>query len=129
MKNRDLDNARNPLMLRTKWEEVQMYSHNALLQFPRKERYLLCAQIETAVENTMLEIIRFEHKTYKKDTLQKIDIGLDYLRTLIRESRNYGYISTHTLGVWTGHVDEAGRILGGLVRFYRARAAQRSNRK
>ena len=128
MKDWELDHARNPLMLRTKWEEVQTYSHNALLQFPRKERYLLCAQIETAIATTMLEIIRFEHKTYKKDTLQKIDIGLDYVRTLIRESRKYGYISTHTLGVWTGHVDEAGRILGGLGRVYRERAAQRQEK-
>ena len=125
MKDWEMDHAKNPLMLRTKWEEVQMYSHNALLQYPRKERYLLCAQIENAVEQTMLEIIRFEHKTYKKDTLQKIDICLDYLRSLIRESRKYGYISTHMLGVWVGHVDEAGRILGGLLRFYREKADKR----
>lgn len=116
-------------MLRTKMEEVQAYSHNALFQFPRKERYLLCAQIERVIEDTMLEIIRFEHKTYKKETLQKIDIGLDYLRTLIRESNRYGYISVHTLGVWTQHVDEAGRILGGLLKFYRERAAARQQKR
>lgn len=119
----NFDKAKNPLILQTKFEEIQHYTHEALMQFPKKERFLLCAEIKTAVDVTMHNIIRMKLKYYKKTTLQDIDVEIDYLRTLVREANSFGYISHGKLGEWVGHLDEAGRILGGLVRLYKDKAA------
>lgn len=126
MRNASFERARNPLMLQTKFETIQTYTHDALFQFPKKERYLLCAQIQQAVEAAMHEIIRFKLKYYKKTSLQDIDIEIDYLRTLVREAHNHGYISTGKRAEWIGHLDEAGRIVGGLRKFYTEKAKEKA---
>ena len=46
------------------------------MQFPKKERFLLCAEIKTAVDVTMHNIIRMKLKYYKKTTLQDIEHSL-----------------------------------------------------
>ena len=125
----DFDHAKNPLILQTKMEEVKDYTHTILFQFPKKERYQLCAEIENTVNAALHEIIRFEKKFYKKTTLQEIDIELEYLRVLIRQARKEGYISVKRLGVWMSKVDEAGRLLCGLVRHFRAVAEARETSK
>jgi hypothetical protein len=112
------DNARSPLILQAKFEDIQRYTHDALFQFPKKERYLLCAQIQRAVEEVMHLIIRFKLKYYKKTTLQDIDVEIDYLRVLVRASHMAGYISTGKRGEWIEHLNEAGRIVGGLKKVY-----------
>lgn len=66
------DNAKNPLILQTKFEDFQRYTHEALFQFPKKERFLLCGQIQTATDEAMQLIIRFRLKYYKKTTLEDV---------------------------------------------------------
>lgn len=112
------DEAKSPLILQTKFEDIQAYTHRALFQFPKAERFLLCAQIKEAVAEAMHEIIRFRMKYYKKSSLQEIDIEIEYLRTLVREAHTLGYISTGRRMEWIEHLNEAGRILGGLKRYY-----------
>ncbi|MBO6304699.1 MAG: diversity-generating retroelement protein Avd [Selenomonadaceae bacterium] len=116
-------NAKNPLILQTKFEEIQAYTHDALWQFPKKERFLLCAQIRETVEAAMHEIIRFRMKYYKKTSLQDLDIEIEYLRTLVREAHKQKYISTGKRMEWIAHLDEAGRIVGGLKKYYASKAA------
>ena len=112
------DTAKNPLILQVKFEEIQQYTHKALMQFPKNERFLLCADIKNAVDLTMHLIIRMKKKYTKKTTLQDIDIELDYLRTLIRNAYSFGYIDNHRRFVWIGKIDEAGRIVGGLMKHF-----------
>lgn len=112
------DGAKSPLILQTKFEDIQAYSHNALFQFPKKERFLLCAQIQQSMDKALHEIIRFRMRYYKKTSLQEIDIEIEYLRTLVRQAHNFGYISTGRRMEWIEHLNEAGRILGGLKRYY-----------
>ena len=125
MQHTNFDRARNPLILQTKFEEIQQYTHNALMQFPKKERFLLCVEIKNAVDETMHNIIRLRLKFFKKTTLQDIDIEVEYLRTLVREANTFGYISNGKLGEWMRSLDEAGRIIGGLVKYYKEKAAKK----
>lgn len=71
----------------------------------------------------MHHIIRMKKHYYKKSTLQDIDVEIDYLRTLIRHAQHAGYISAGKRGDWIANIDEAGRIVGGLQRYYKEKAA------
>ncbi|MGL6014989.1 MAG: diversity-generating retroelement protein Avd [Selenomonadaceae bacterium] len=118
--------AKNPLMLQTKFEEIQVYTHDTLVQFPKRERFLLCAEINSAVDEAMHLIIRMKLRYFKKTTLQDIDVEIDYLRTLVREADALKYISHGKLNEWMSHLDEAGCILGGLVKYYSAKAKEKT---
>ena len=92
--NKDYENQRaqtfahahNPLILRTKLTELAEYSHIALQQFPKRERFILCADIKNAVFDALKLTIRMERRYHKKTTLQDIDVEIDFLRVLIREA-------------------------------------------
>lgn len=112
------ENARNPLILQTKFYDVMLYSNKALLQFPKAEKYQLVADIKESEKECMHNIIDLEKKYTKKTTLQRIDTELEYLRCLIRIAYDCKYIDVKRRHVWIGHIDEAGRILGGLIRHF-----------
>ena len=113
------ENAQNPLILQTKFYDVMVYSHKALLQFPKAEKYQLVANIKESEKECMHHIIDLEKKYTKKTTLQRIDTELEYLRCLIRIAYDCGYINVKRRHVWISQVDEVGRILGGLIKFFR----------
>ncbi|MCI7330225.1 MAG: diversity-generating retroelement protein Avd [Selenomonadaceae bacterium] len=119
--NQEHAHAKQPLILQVKLEDLQLYTHKALFQFPKNERFLLCADIKNSVAECMHLTIRMKKKYTKKTTLQEIDIELDYLRTLIRTAHRCGYITEHKWISWVGRVDECGKILGGLLKFYAGR--------
>lgn len=108
----------NPSMLRTKLNELIRYTHIALEQFPKREKYQLCADIKNSLYTATRLTIQMERRYYKKTTLQDIDVEIDFLRTLVRLSYQLGYISTGHLQAWMEQVDEAGKILGGLIKYF-----------
>ena len=113
-----LENARQPLMLRVKLEELAKYTHVALQQFPKRERFIICADIKETIYEALQLTIRMERRYHKKTTLQDIDVSIDFLRVLIRESCSLGYISPNHLADWMKQVDECGMILGGLMKHF-----------
>lgn len=112
------ENARNPLILQTKFYDAMLYGHKALMQFPKAEKYQLVASIKESEKECMHHIIDLEKKYAKKTTLQRIDTELEYLRCLIRIAYDCKYIDVKRRHVWIGQIDEAGRILGGLIRHF-----------
>ena len=127
--NKDYENQRaqtfahahNPLILRTKLTELAEYSHIARQLFPKRERFILCADIKNAVFDALKLTIRMERRYHKKTTLPDIDVEIDFLRVLIRESCNLGYITPSHSRDWMRHVDECGAILGGLMKYFNNR--------
>lgn len=105
-------------MLRTKLNELIRYTHIALEQFPKREKYQLCADIKNSLYTATRLTIQMERRYYKKTTLQDIDIEIDFLRILVRLAYQLGYISIGHLEVWMTQVDEAGKILGGLIKYF-----------
>ena len=61
------ENAQNPLILQTKFYDVMVYSHKALLQCPKAEKYQLVANIKESEKECMHHIIDLEKKYTKKD--------------------------------------------------------------
>jgi len=117
-RERSIENTHNPSILRAKLNELIRYTHIALQQFPKKEKYQLCADIKNSLYQATRLTIQMERRYYKKTTLQDIDIEIDFLRTLVRLSYELKYISVGHLQAWMEQVDEAGKILGGLIKYF-----------
>ena len=104
------------LKLLTKIEEVEHYSHIAMQQFPKSEKYALALQIRETLSEIVHITIRCAKRYYKKTTLQDLDIEIEYLRTLIRKSYALKYINCHKYEVWSFQINEIGKITGGWLK-------------
>ena len=101
------------LKILSKIEDLDVYSHVALMQFPKYEKFLLCSEIRQAITVVMKHVVRAAKRYHKKTTLQDLDIEIEFLRSLIRKSHKLKYISTRKYGIWIGHVNEIGKMAGG----------------
>lgn len=108
--------ALDSLQLLTKLEELNLYSHKTVLLFPKVERHVLAEDIRKTLATLIRLTITSAKRYYKKTTLQDMDVELEVLRVQIRMARNLEYINDHKYEVWSGHVSEVGRMLGGWLK-------------
>lgn len=97
-------------------EELDQYSHVALQQFPKHEKYVLSMQIRQTLAGLIQQTIRCAKRFHKKTSLQDMDIEVEYLRSLVRKSYSLGYINIHRYEIWSSHVNEIGKIVGGWIK-------------
>ena len=108
--------ALDDLKLLVQLEELDEYSRKALQQFPKVEKFILCAEIRETNANLIKLTIRAAKRYHKKTTLQDFDIELYYLRVLVRESYDLKYINAHRFEVWSDKITEVGKIFGGWMK-------------
>lgn len=104
------------LKILTKLEELDTYSHQAVQQFPRVERHVLSAEIRGTLNRLLHLTIQAAKRYHKKTTLQDLDIEVEYLRALVRKARRLSYITDKRYEIWSRHIDEIGRMVGGWIR-------------
>lgn len=110
------ENTREVFLLEQKIMDMIEYSYVILRNFPKSEKFALCADIKQ-VEDILLErCIEAEKKYTKKTTLQEMDISVAKLRSYIRLSFNLKFINLHQYEVWSGKVVEIGKMLGGWIK-------------
>ena len=108
--------ALEELKLLTKLEELDQYSHGVLQQFPKHEKYALATQVRQTLAELIHQTIRCAKRFHKKTSLQDMDIEVEYLRSLVRKSYSLGYINIHRYEIWSSHVNEIGKMLGGWIK-------------
>ena len=99
-----------------KLEELETYTHQALIQYPKMERHLLCADIRRSIAAIERLAVVAWKRYHKKTTLQELDVEVEVLRMWIRKSVRLRYITPHRYEVWAIHVNEIGRMVGGWLR-------------
>lgn len=104
------------LIILTKLEELGAYSHLALIQFPKVEKFVLCAEIRQTLMEIMKLTVRAAKRYHKKTTLQDLDIEVEYLRCQVRMAHRMKYINMKRYQTWIAHVDEVGRMVGGWLK-------------
>ena len=104
------------LKLLKKLEELDIYAHNAAMQFPKYEKHVLSANMRETLARVIKLTIRCSKRYYKKTTLQDIDIELEYYRSLIRKAFKLKYINVKRYEIWSRYTDEIGRMVGGWVK-------------
>lgn len=103
------------LTIERKTMEMIKYAYQALAQFPKSEKYALCADIKRCMDQILELIIAAKKKYFKKSTLQDLDIEVDKLRKYIRLSNELKFLAPHKYDVWSEKVDEIGRMVGGWI--------------
>lgn len=103
------------MVLLAKLEDMDAYAHKALLQFPKYERHVLCADIRHATAEAVKLTIRAGKRYYKKTTLQDLDIHIEYMKTLVRKAYNLKYISGKRCEVWSRYLREIGAMVGSWI--------------
>ena len=104
------------LMIRQKTTDMMLYAYPVLAQYPKSEKFSLCADIKRVMDQMLELIITAEKKYYKKTTLQDLDIAIAKLKAYIRLSHDLKFISVHTYEVWSAKVIEIGKMLGGWMK-------------
>ena len=106
------------LTLLEKLFDLSAYTEIALTQsnYPRLQRYSLCAQIRGRIDKIRDLAIRCYKGYINKSTLRDLDVTVEQLRWDIRISYRQQYISEHRLDVWMGMVNEIGRMIGGWIK-------------
>lgn len=103
------------LMILTKLEELDAYSHKAVIGFPKYEKFVISAEIRQTLTEIIKLVVRAAKRYYKKTTLQDLDIEIEYLRSLIRKTHRLKYIDTRKYEIWIRHVNEIGKMVGGWI--------------
>ena len=98
--------------------DLDSYTHKALTSsnYPREQRYFLCAEIQRLVAEIMNLAVRSMKGYLQKSTLQNLDIALETLKYKIRESRRKKYISEHRRHTWVLCVEKIGVLVGGWIK-------------
>jgi hypothetical protein len=113
------------LILLTKLEELDAYTHTVLHQFPKLERHLLCADLRATTNRLLrLTVIAWKRKQ-KAAALFDLDVEIEVCRGLVRKAHRLSYISTKRLDVWMRHVNEIGRIVGAWIKHEGAAAPRK----
>ncbi|KFE96092.1 diversity-generating retroelement protein Avd [Vibrio parahaemolyticus] len=104
------------LAIQTKTRDMMGYGFICLRQFPKSERFILCADIRRSMY-TMLRLTVVASKRYhKKTTIQDLDIELAMLKNMIRVSYDLHYIDIRKYELWSRHLAEIGRMVGGWLK-------------
>lgn len=98
--------------------DLDSYTHKALTSsnYPREQRYFLCAEIQRLVTEIMNLAVRAMKGYLQKSTLQNLDIALETLKYKIRESCTKKYISEHRKHVWIMRIEKIGILVGGWIK-------------
>lgn len=110
------------LKIRQKCEEMIAYGYVALRQFPKFERHVLAAEIRDAMWNILRLIIICNKRYHKKTTMQDLDAELDLLRSQVRTAFSLRYLDLKKYEIWSRHLAEMGRMIGGWFKSLRRAA-------
>jgi len=110
----------NDLQIRLKVEEMITWAYAPLRNFPKAEKHVLSAEIRQSMFRLLRLVIIVNRRYHKKTTMQDLDSELDLLRSLVRLSRELGYLPFRQYEIWARHLAEVGRMVGGWLSWARA---------
>lgn len=104
------------LKIRQKCEDMIQYGYIALRQFPKSEKFTLVAEIKLTMWRLLRLIVVCNKRYFKKTTMTDLDAELDLLRSQVRISRELEFLPFKKYEVWSRHINEMGRMIGGWMR-------------
>lgn len=105
----------NDFVIYTKMLAVLAWTFNKLLNFPKKQRFVLGQQIEKSALQSLRLIIEANDErdgTQKLQKLQALNVELAVLRSLFRVAHDMNFMTLKSLVYVTGLIDEVGKMAG-----------------
>jgi len=106
----------------TKMLEVAVWLFAKVNTFPKKQRFVLGQQIENSALQCLRLIIEANNLGKQRETalkkLDKLNIELEVLRSLLRMAFELNFITTKSLIFAISQIDEVGKMRGGWARHY-----------
>lgn len=96
--------------------DMMKYGYQALVQFPKSEKYALGADIKRCMDKILERCIEAQKKYYKKSTLQEFDVELTKLKAYLRLSHELHFLPPKKYEVWSDQLVEIGKMLGGWIK-------------
>lgn len=113
------------LVLLTKLEELESYTHTVLHQFPKLERHLLCADLRASTTQLLRLTVVAWKRRQKSAALFDLDVEIEVVRQLVRKAHRLNYINTNRLDIWMRHINEIGKIVGAWIKHEGAAAPRK----
>ncbi|WP_228085794.1 diversity-generating retroelement protein Avd [Vibrio parahaemolyticus] len=104
------------LAIQTKTRDMMKYGFICLRQFPKNERFILCADIRRSMYSMLRLTVVASKRYHKKTTIQDLDIELAMLKNMIRVSYDLQYIDSKRYELWSRHLSEIGKMVGGWLK-------------
>lgn len=115
------NSSSDELKILQKTQDMMLYAQGRLIQYPNFVRGSLVQHIQNIMYR-MVEIIIEANSESDMDErlllLYEFNAEIEKLRFFVRFSvdDNLKYISVHQYEVWSKHIDEIGRMLGGWIK-------------
>jgi hypothetical protein len=109
----------NRLILYEKISDLIIYSKNLLNKYPKSERFDLCTDIKNKLYRCLeciMYAIKAENVNERYKYLKEVDVNLYVLKTLVKMSFEFKYISPKNYMVWDNHITEIGKMVGGWIK-------------
>lgn len=100
----------------TKTYDFILWLFPQTLKFPKSYRFILAQRIENAILDFLEDIIEANAEADKLPFLKKADVKLEKLRTLVRLSKDFKFLSLKAYEHAAGELEEIGRMLGGWIK-------------
>jgi hypothetical protein len=110
------------LQIRLKVEQMIQYAYAPLRNFPKAEKHVLSAEIQQSMYRLLRLVIVINRRYHKKTTMQELDAELDLLRSLVRLAADLQFLPFRQYEIWSRHLAEIGRMVGGWMAWARAQA-------
>lgn len=103
---------RSKLLLADKCHELITLCRKVLKQYPNNERFALTLEIRSSTRAMHRFAIRVGQADHKKKLLDTLDEEVQVFRTLIYDSKHYGYINFDTYEQLSYYIAEIGSMVG-----------------
>ncbi|NAZ55440.1 diversity-generating retroelement protein Avd [Vibrio toranzoniae] len=95
---------------------MMLYAFICLRQYPKHERFVLCAEIRVCIYKILRLTIVASKRYHKKTTIQDLDVELATLKFMVRVSHELKYISDRHYENWQRKIIELGKMTGGWLK-------------
>jgi four helix bundle protein len=95
------------------------YTKNLLIKYPKSERFDLCNDIKKYSYSILEKVIRawkIDNAEQRLGYLTEADIDVAVLKTLVRISYKFKYITENNYIAWNEKLSEIGKMLGGWIK-------------
>ena len=108
--------------------DMMEYGYQAMIQFPKSEKFALVTDIKRCMDTILERCIEAQKKYFKKTTLQDMDVELLKLRAYLRLSFRLGFLPMKKYEIWSERVVEIGKMLGGWIKSVQTQQQNRGAR-